>query len=143
MYHLNLRSNLIFFDYRFSGSKLKNEGGFTRKYSLSSKTGTLLPDFPSAQHLLLQGNISREKVDTLIMMYKTHCQCILDNAINVNFEEIQNFLLHFWQGMPDHLLPLMENPVIVDIFCVCDSILHKVVIKSDLQFADGCNQHVM
>ncbi|XP_033505102.1 DNA-binding protein RFX6 [Epinephelus lanceolatus] len=112
---------------RFSGSKLKNEGGFTRKYSLSSKTGTLLPDFPNAQHLLLQGNIAREKVDTLIMMYKTHCQCILDNAINVNFEEIQNFLLHFWQGMPDHLLPLLENPVIVDIFCVCDSILYKVL----------------
>ncbi|XP_045916336.1 DNA-binding protein RFX6 [Micropterus dolomieu] len=112
---------------RFSGSKLKNEGGFTRKYSLSSKTGTLLPDFPNAQHLLLQGNISREKVDTLIMMYKTHCQCILDNAINVNFEEIQNFLLHFWQGMPDHLLPLLESPVIVDIFCVCDSILYKVL----------------
>ncbi|KAM3603469.1 uncharacterized protein V6R79_022981 [Siganus canaliculatus] len=114
---------------RFSGSKLKNEGGFTRKYSLSSKTGTLLPDFPNAQHLLLQGNISREKVDTLIMMYKTHCQCILDNAINVNFEEIQNFLLHFWQGMPDHLLPLLENPVIVDIFCVCDSILYKVLTE--------------
>lgn len=95
------------------------------------------------------------QVDTLIMMYKTHCQCILDNAINVNFEEvtssvpmlwpldhsawliklfdalfqIQNFLLHFWQGMPDHLLPLLENPIIVDIFCVCDSILYKVVLK--------------
>ncbi|XP_060720942.1 DNA-binding protein RFX6 [Tachysurus vachellii] len=112
---------------RFSGSKLKNEGGFTRKYSLSSKTGTLLPEFPCAQHLLLHESISKEKVDTLIMMYKTHCQCILDNAISVNFEEIQNFLLHFWQGMPDHLLPLLENPVIVDIFCVCDSILYKVL----------------
>ncbi|XP_061669171.1 DNA-binding protein RFX6 isoform X2 [Syngnathoides biaculeatus] len=112
---------------RFSGSKMKNEGGFTRKYSLSSKTGTLLPEFPSAQHLLLQGNISREKVDTLIVMYKTHCQCILDNAINVNFDEIQNFLLHFWQGMPDHLLPLLDNPLLVDILCVCDSILYKVL----------------
>ncbi|XP_045065983.1 DNA-binding protein RFX6 [Coregonus clupeaformis] len=112
---------------RFSGSKLKNEGGFTRKYSLSSKTGTLLPEFPSPQHLVLQGFVSKEKVDTLIVMYKTHCQCILDNAINVNFEEIQNFLLHFWQGMPDHLLPLLENPIIVDIFCVCDSILYKVL----------------
>ncbi|XP_030410100.1 DNA-binding protein RFX6 [Gopherus evgoodei] len=112
---------------RFSGSKLKNEGGFTRKYSLSSKTGTLLPEFPSAQHLVLQGCISKEKVDTLIMMYKTHCQCVLDNAINGNFEEIQHFLLHFWQGMPDHLLPLLENPVIIDIFCVCDSILYKVL----------------
>uniref|UniRef100_A0A3B3CWY3 Regulatory factor X, 6 n=1 Tax=Oryzias melastigma TaxID=30732 RepID=A0A3B3CWY3_ORYME len=113
---------------RFSGSKLKNEGGFTRKYSLSSKTGTLLPDFPSAQHLVLHGGVSREKVDTLIMMYKTHCQCILDNAINVNFEEIQNFLLHFWQGMPNHLLPLLQTPVIVNVFCVCDSILYKVLM---------------
>ncbi|XP_057678204.1 DNA-binding protein RFX6 isoform X2 [Corythoichthys intestinalis] len=112
---------------RFSGSKMKNEGGFTRKYSLSSKTGTLLPEFPSARHLLLQGNVSREKMDTLIMMYKTHCQCILDNAINVNFDEIQNFLLHFWQGMPDHLLPLLDNPLLVDILCVCDSILYKVL----------------
>ncbi|XP_028628452.1 DNA-binding protein RFX6 [Grammomys surdaster] len=112
---------------RFSGSKLKNEGGFTRKYSLSSKTGTLLPEFPSAQHLVYQGCISKDKVDTLIMMYKTHCQCILDNAINGNFEEIQHFSLHFWQGMPDHLLPLLENPVIIDIFCVCDSILYKVL----------------
>ncbi|XP_076874011.1 DNA-binding protein RFX6 [Brachyhypopomus gauderio] len=112
---------------RFSGSKLKNEGGFTRKYSLSSKTGTLLPEFPTAQHLVLHDSISKDKVDTLVMMYKTHCQCILDNAISVNFEEIQNFLLHFWQGMPDHLLPLLENQVIVDIFCVCDSILYKVL----------------
>ncbi|XP_068087452.1 DNA-binding protein RFX6 [Hyperolius riggenbachi] len=112
---------------RFSGSKLKSEGGFTRKYSLSSKTGTLLPEFPSAQHLVLQGCLSKEKVDTLIMMYKTHCQCVLDNAISGNFEEIQHFLLHFWQGMPDHLRPLLENPVIIDIFCVCDSILYKVL----------------
>ncbi|KFO24459.1 DNA-binding protein RFX6 [Fukomys damarensis] len=28
--------------------------------------------------------------------------------------------------MPDHLLPLLENPVIIDIFCVCDSILYKI-----------------
>ncbi|KAM6467733.1 DNA-binding protein RFX6 [Liasis olivaceus] len=112
---------------RFSGSKLKNEGGFTRKYSLSSKTGTLLPEFPSAQHLVLDQRISKDKVDTLIMMYKTHCQCVLDNAINGNFEEIQHFLLHFWQGMPEHLLPLLENAVILDIFCVCDSILYKVL----------------
>lgn len=36
--------------------------------------------------------------------------------------------------MPDHLLPLLENPVIIDIFCVCDSILYKV---SSL----GCPKH--
>lgn len=114
---------------RFSGCKLKNEGGFTRKYSLSSKTGTLLPEFPNAQYLILPLSIPREKVETFVMMYKTHCQCILDTAINANFEEIQNFLLHFWQGLPEHLLPLVENEVIIDIICVCDSILYKVLTE--------------
>ncbi|CAN0226767.1 unnamed protein product, partial [Lampetra planeri] len=112
---------------RFSGSKIKSEGGFTRKYSLSSKTGTLLPEFPSARHLILPASVTRDKADTLITMYKTHCQCILDNAINGNFEEIQNFLLHFWQGMPSHLLPLLEEVAVVDVVCVCDSILYKVL----------------
>ncbi|KAK6190328.1 hypothetical protein SNE40_002223 [Patella caerulea] len=114
---------------RFSGAKLKNEGGFTRKYSLSSKTGTLLPDFPNANFLILPLSLPREKVETFIMMYKTHCQCILDTAINANFEEIQNFLLHFWQGLPEHLLPLIDNGVVVDIICVCDSILYKVLTE--------------
>lgn len=44
----------------------------------------------------------------------------------ISIFQIQNFLLHFWQGLPEHLLPLVENEVIVDIICVCDSILYKV-----------------
>lgn len=114
---------------RFSGCKLKNEGGFTRKYSLSSKTGTLLPEFPSAQYLILPQQVQKDKVETFIMMYKTHCQCILDTAINANFEEIQNFLLHFWQGLPEHLLPLVDHELIIDLICVCDSILYKVLTE--------------
>lgn len=45
-----------------------SQGGFTRKYSLSSKTGTLLPEFPSAQHLLLHESISKEKVCLLCIL---------------------------------------------------------------------------
>uniref|UniRef100_A0A452T6P6 DNA-binding protein RFX6 n=1 Tax=Ursus maritimus TaxID=29073 RepID=A0A452T6P6_URSMA len=88
-----------------------NYGGFTRKYSLSSKTGTLLPEFPSAQHLVYQGCISKDKVDTLIMMYKTHCQCILDNAINGNFEEVLTDVLipATMQEMPESLLADIRN----------------------------------
>ncbi|XP_038053265.1 DNA-binding protein RFX6-like isoform X2 [Patiria miniata] len=114
---------------RFSGARLNNEGGFTRKYSLASKTGTLLPEFPSAASLVLPYSIPKEKVETLLMMYKTHCQCILDTIINSNFEEIQNFLLHFWQGMPDHLLPLLDSSVIIDMICICDSILYKTTVE--------------
>jgi len=43
------------------------------------------------------------------------------------FFQIKNFLLHFWQGMPDHLLPLMDTEVVSDAICVCDSILYKVI----------------
>ena len=27
-------------------------------------------------------------------MYKTHCQCILDTAINANFDEVSNRWVH-------------------------------------------------
>ena len=48
------------------------------------------------------------------------------NGICVSFQ-IKNFLLHFWQGMPNHLLPLMNTEVVADVVCVCDSILYKVM----------------
>uniref|UniRef100_T1ILR4 DNA-binding protein RFX6 n=1 Tax=Strigamia maritima TaxID=126957 RepID=T1ILR4_STRMM len=122
---------------RFSGCKMKSEGGFTRKYSLSSKTGTLLPDFVEASAFILPSSLSVEKMETFLMMYRTHCQCILDTAISGNFEEMQSFLLHFWQGMPDHLLPLVEMQVIADIIVTCDWILYKtlndILIPSTMQ----------
>eukprot|EP00058_Branchiostoma_floridae_P001682 XP_002587170.1 hypothetical protein BRAFLDRAFT_98859 [Branchiostoma floridae] len=109
---------------RFSGIKIKTEGS-SRKYSLSSKTGTLLPDFPDSQNLVLPDDVDRDKVETFIMMYRTHCQRILDTVISANFDEVQNFLLHFWQGMPEHLVALLQLDVIMDIVGLCDSILYK------------------
>lgn len=44
----------------------------------------------------------------------------------LSFLQIKNFLFHFWQGMPDHLKPLMETETVPDVVCVCDSILYKV-----------------
>uniref|UniRef100_H2MWN0 DNA-binding protein RFX6 n=1 Tax=Oryzias latipes TaxID=8090 RepID=H2MWN0_ORYLA len=107
---------------RFSGSKLKNEGGFTRKYSLSSKTGTLLPDFPNAQHLVLHGNISREKVGRRLAAFSTTFCCSLKRPVCPSGGHSMEV-----HGMPNHLLPLLQTPVIVNVFCVCDSILYKVL----------------
>ena len=28
------------------------------------------------------------QVETFVVMYKTHCQCILDTVINANFDEV-------------------------------------------------------
>ncbi|XP_074660442.1 DNA-binding protein RFX6-like [Tubulanus polymorphus] len=114
---------------RFSGSSAKADNNSpTRKFCLSSKTGTLLPEFPRASELIIPGKVSTSKVETFLNMYKTHCQCMLDTIINGNFEEVQIFILHFWQGLPDHLLPLLKAPVIVDMIAICDSILYKVIV---------------
>ncbi|XP_067127137.1 DNA-binding protein RFX6-like [Centruroides vittatus] len=122
---------------RFSGCKMKNEGGFTRKYTLSTRTGTLLPEFPVASHLKIPETIQPELLQIFLTMYKTHCQCVLDTTIGGNFEEIRSYLLHFWQGLPDHLLPLVKHQFVNDIVAVCDWILYKtlidVLIPSTLQ----------
>ncbi|CAG2213287.1 RFX6 [Mytilus edulis] len=44
------------------------------------------------------------------------------------FGKVQNFLLHFWQGMPEHLLDILKASMIADIIGLCDSILYKVMI---------------
>ncbi|KAJ8245526.1 hypothetical protein GJAV_G00271680 [Gymnothorax javanicus] len=99
----------------------------TVAYSPRSKLGTLLPDFPNVKDLNLPASLPEEKVSTFIMMYRTHCQRILDTVIRANFDEVQCFLLHFWQGMPPHMLPVLGSPTVVNIVGVCDSILYKAI----------------
>lgn len=41
--------------------------------------------------------------------------------------QVQSFLLHFWQGMPPHMLPVLGSPTVVNIVGVCDSILYKAI----------------
>ena len=43
--------------------------------------------------------------------------------------QVQNFLVHFWQGMPDHLVDILELDIVVDIVGLCDSILYKVYLS--------------
>lgn len=40
--------------------------------------------------------------------------------------QIQDFLVHFWQGMPSHMLPILSNQTTVDLVVVCDFILYSV-----------------
>ncbi|ELK00676.1 DNA-binding protein RFX6 [Pteropus alecto] len=62
-------------------------------------------------HSKFSGSKLKNEVDTLIMMYKTHCQCILDNAINGNFEEVLTDVLipATMQEMPESLLADIRN----------------------------------
>lgn len=60
------------------------------------------------------------------MMYRAHCQRILDSVVRANFHEVQDFLVHFWQGMPQHLLPILNCHATVDLVVLSDFILYNV-----------------
>lgn len=41
--------------------------------------------------------------------------------------QVQSFLVHFWQGMPPHIGPILGTSIVVQLVGVCDSILYKTL----------------
>ena len=41
--------------------------------------------------------------------------------------QVENFLMHFWQGIPTHLLPVLATSLVVDLVAFCDSLLYGVI----------------
>ncbi|XP_037799468.1 transcription factor RFX4-like [Penaeus monodon] len=52
---------------------------------------------------------------------------ILDTVIRASFDEVSGFLVHFWQGIPPHLVSILGTNVLVNLVGVCDSILYRAV----------------
>ncbi|MFT7799132.1 transcription factor RFX4 [Arapaima gigas] len=114
-YGIAVKESSQYYDVMYSkkGAAWVNETGKkevtkqTVAYSPRSKLGTLLPDFPNVKDLNLPTSLPEEKVNRLL--------------------KVQNFLLHFWQGMPPHMLPVLGSSTVVNIVGVCDSILYKAI----------------
>uniref|UniRef100_A0A8C5QSV6 Regulatory factor X4 n=1 Tax=Leptobrachium leishanense TaxID=445787 RepID=A0A8C5QSV6_9ANUR len=108
-YGIAVKESSQYYDVMYSkkGAAWVNETGKkevtkqTVAYSPRSKLGTLLPEFPNVKDLNLPTSLPEEKV--------------------------QSFLLHFWQGMPPHMLPVLGSSTVVNIVGVCDSILYKAI----------------
>ncbi|KAG7217404.1 hypothetical protein INR49_021571 [Caranx melampygus] len=108
-YGIAVKETSQYYDVMYSkkGAAWVNETGKkevtkqTVAYSPRSKLGTLLPEFPNVKDLNLPASLPEERV--------------------------QSFLLHFWQGMPPHMLPVLGSPTVVNIVGVCDSILYKAI----------------
>ena len=45
----------------------------------------------------------------------------------LSLSQVENFLLHFWQAMPPHLLPVLASSVVVDLVALCDTLLYSVI----------------
>ncbi|TNN40091.1 Transcription factor RFX4 [Liparis tanakae] len=108
-YGIAVKETSQYYDVMYSkkGAAWVNETGKkevtkqTVAYSPRSKLGTLLPEFPNVKDLNLPASLPEDRV--------------------------QSFLLHFWQGMPPHMLPVLGSSTVVNIVGVCDSILYKAI----------------
>ena len=48
----------------------------------------MLPKFPDVKNLKHLGSIPMEKLHTFMVMYRAHCQRILDSVVRANFDEV-------------------------------------------------------
>ncbi|XP_066921011.1 regulatory factor X 4-like [Clytia hemisphaerica] len=109
----------------------------TKPSTLPVATGNLLPDFPSVEMVDVEDSTFREQIKTFLIMYKAHCQRILDTILRANFTEVQNFLVHFWQGIPSHIVVILTENIVIELIGQCDNTLYKaigsVLVPSSLQ----------
>lgn len=42
--------------------------------------------------------------------------------------QLPSLLLHFWQEIPEHMLPLLEQPIVVSLIKHCDTILYSTIV---------------
>lgn len=47
-------------------------------------------------------------------------------SFQLSLLQVQDFLIHFWQGMPTHMLPILGCQATVDLVVVCDFVLYRV-----------------
>lgn len=36
--------------------------------------------------------------------------------------------MHFWQGVPEHLVPLFEHHIVINVLAYCDTILYTSLL---------------
>lgn len=130
---LGIKPSSLYYDEEY----LKRQKEGVSKKDLDSKKSHLmysnenpsatLPPFPDIDTLKLSPSLPKDKLNTFMVMYRTHCQRILDSVARANFFEVENFLLHFWQAMPPHLLPVLASETVVDLVALCDTLLYSVI----------------
>ncbi|GIX89404.1 transcription factor RFX4 [Caerostris extrusa] len=64
-------------------------------YQPRVRTGTVLPEFPSIKDLNLPPTVDIDKMGTFLMMYRTHCQRLLDTIVRANFDDGTEFPVTF------------------------------------------------
>lgn len=97
-----------------------------------------LPDFPSFRDFDRSSSSSglpSDKLQTLLTMYRAHCQRIMDSVNKFSFSEIPHLFTHFWQEIPPHISGLLGQNAVVTLIGICDAILYRTIMKAVLPTA--------
>lgn len=57
-------------------------------YATKEKPSAVLPSFPNVNTMELPPSLSRDKLHTFMVMYRAHCQRILDSVVRATFSEV-------------------------------------------------------
>ena len=57
-------------------------------YATKEKPSAVLPSFPNINRMELPTSLSRDKMHTFMVMYRAHCQRILDSVVRATFNEV-------------------------------------------------------
>lgn len=90
------------------------------------KAFAALRTFPSSFDLFVPNGISYDKLDTFLLMYKTHCHRMIDAILCSDFSDIQVYLNHFWTEIPEHLVCLLETDFLSRVVETCDNLFYEV-----------------
>ncbi|XP_046859039.1 transcription factor RFX4-like [Xenia sp. Carnegie-2017] len=133
-YGISIKESSVYYHSVYSGNTSSRGSFFAERkkrnsstFSSDKETRNTLPKFPNAADMILKDGLSVDKVDTFIVMYRTHCQRLLDSVMNANFNEVHKLLLHFWGGMPTHMAQVLQSDAVVDVIIVCDSLLYRIL----------------
>ena len=85
-----------------------------------------LRHFPRAPDFVIPFDIQRDKLSTFLIMYRSHCQRILDTFVVANSEDVHKYLSHFWSVIPQHLTELLDHQFMVNVIECADSVLYSV-----------------
>jgi len=103
-----------------SGSRYTSEAKLEKAFSV-------LRNFPSSFDLFVPTGISYDRIDTFLLMYKTHCHRIIDAIICSEFDDVQVYLNHFWSEIPEHLHCLLEMEFLSRVIELCDMLFYEAL----------------
>ncbi|XP_013388232.1 transcription factor RFX4 [Lingula anatina] len=111
------------------GGGLAAKGGLKHERNSPCQRDSGLPEFPGTERLRVPLHL-KEKTTVFLLLYRHHCQRVLDSVVRANFAEVENLLKSFWRSLPLRLQPLLLSPFTVDLILLYDLTLYRMLAST-------------